>query len=407
MKKIKSLLLYQKTFVVLIALLLFSLPLDFAYSSITLIVLSVIATISSAFHKIDFNKNFWLPILLYALVLLSLFWTIDVDESFRGIIKSLPFFAVPLLFTLMPPLNKTSGTKILYYFALGVTCFALFFIISAGVRFSSGGTKTVFFYHSLVSPLDLNAIYVSVFTAIALLFLLFKTKKNVLNILMITVLSVFLILLSSKMVIAVTLITILGLGFLKLKKATHKFFLLGFLLLILFSILMIKPIRHRISYEMKSDVSEVLHKQRFKKVYPWTGTSLRLFQARIFYEMLQEDDILFTGYGIHASQEKIAEKQNEYNLYQGFNEYNFHNQYIQIFAELGVFGLLLLLAVLINLFRGFLKHKDLMFLVLFFVMAGIFITESFLARQRGIIFFMTLYCLLFKIYQSPKGVCVK
>ncbi|MGB5668060.1 MAG: O-antigen ligase family protein, partial [Maribacter sp.] len=135
-------------------------------------------------------------------------------------------------------------------------------------------------------------------------------------------------------------------------------------------------------------------------VYDWTGTTLRLFQARIFTEMVREDNIFFTGYGINNSQSKIVAKQKEYNLWQGYYTYNFHNQYLQALAELGVFGLLFLFLLLGALLRQYIAGKDILFLSLFFIMFVVFITESYLWRQRGLYHFLVLYCLLFKSIPS-------
>ena len=68
----------------------------------------------------------------------------------------------------------------------------------------------------------------------------------------------------------------------------------------------------------------------------------------MFFEFLQEENIFWTGFGLNASYKKLEEKGIHYNVFQGNNEVegyqkkNFHNQYIQIFAELGVFGFLII-----------------------------------------------------------------
>jgi hypothetical protein len=149
-----------------------------------------------------------------------------------------------------------------------------------------------------------------------------------------------------------------------------------------------------------SNLKEVLESERFNKVYDWTGTTIRLFQARIFSEMLKEDGIFLTGYGISNSEDKIIKKQKHYNLWQGYYTYNFHNQYIQAFAELGIFGLLFLFLMLGAVLRRYMRDKDMLFLSLFFIMFVVFITESYLWRQRGLYHFLVLYCLFFKSMPS-------
>ena len=162
-------------------------------------------------------------------------------------------------------------------------------------------------------------------------------------------------------------------------------------------VILLSPLKQRINQELTSNVKEVLTCQVFNKVYPWTGTTIRLFQARIAYEIINEYDAFLLGFGINAAKEKIIEKQNHYNLYEGYNEYNFHNQYIQSAVELGIAGLFCTIVLLFSFFKGYIKDRELMELFLFIIMASVFITETYIWRQRGMYHFLILYGLLIKI----------
>jgi O-antigen ligase len=114
---------------------------------------------------------------------------------------------------------------------------------------------------------------------------------------------------------------------------------------------------------------------------------------RIFTEMQKEKPTFFTGFGLEASQDKIREKCKIHNLNNEYGEYNFHNQFIQTFAEIGIIGLLILIAMLtVNLFNG-IKQKDFLHIAFAITMIMLFLSESFFCRQRGIVFFTLLYCL--------------
>jgi O-antigen ligase len=123
------------------------------------------------------------------------------------------------------------------------------------------------------------------------------------------------------------------------------------------------------------------------------GTAFRVYQIRIFLELLQADPILFTGYGLNATDAKIAQKQVEHQLYADYGHKNFHNEYIQLFAELGIFGLVLLLTLLYINTRNAVRTKDFAHISFAVLMISLFLTESFLSRQRGIVFFTLMYCL--------------
>jgi hypothetical protein len=159
--------------------------------------------------------------------------------------------------------------------------------------------------------------------------------------------------------------------------------------------------QNSVNYEIGTDTEKVYNvsvkdawtKEKFAKNDYFPGTAFRVYQLRIFKEMLAEDSVFFTGYGLNASDFRIRQKQIEHNLFEEYGRKNFHNEYVQIFAELGFFGLvLLLIMVTINL-RNALKSKDFMHISFAVLMISLFLTESFLSRQRGIIFFTIMYCL--------------
>jgi hypothetical protein len=129
------------------------------------------------------------------------------------------------------------------------------------------------------------------------------------------------------------------------------------------------------------------------------GTAFRVYQARLFFEFLKEEPIFWTGFGLNASYQKLEEKGIKYNIFlgddknEGYQKKNFHNQYIQVFAELGVIGFVLFLLILIINTKNAFQSKDFMHIAFAILMISLFLTESFLWRQRGVVFFTLFYCL--------------
>jgi len=238
----------------------------------------------------------------------------------------------------------------------------------------------------------------STYTAFSLLFFFIKKLKKKSDYFYLAVLSVFLVLLSSKLIISITLLAI-GFSPLFFKKETKKrilktIFLISTLIIIIF---LSKKIVDRFTIEINNtNFSEVLSKKEFGQVYYWTGASLRLFQIRAFIELFEEDQILFKGYGIDASQSMLKKKYIQYNLYPGFYHFNFHNQYLQVFSELGLLGLLFLLSVFYFSLKEAYINKNFFSLSFIILIAILCITESYLWRQRGMVFFITVTLLFFK-----------
>ncbi|MAY23815.1 MAG: hypothetical protein CMC74_13620 [Flavobacteriaceae bacterium] len=395
MRHINELVQKESTFLVLLTTVLLTLPLPYAFGTAALVLWLAVSLYSLRFHKMEWNNQWWIPILFYAVIVLSLIWSVNFKQSLRGLERQLGFVLLPIAFIAMPKLKKASLLKVFYASSLGMAGYGLVFIIMALFRFLSGNSPEVFFYHELVSPFSLNAIYVSVWVSFALVFLVFKTQRNKKNILAIFVLGLFLLMLASKIIIAITVFILLlgAIRYFSRKKliASGIIGLLAVLLLWFTN----NPIKNRFSVEINdSNISEVLNCEKFGPVYYWTGTTLRIFQARIFWEMLQEDSIFWKGYGINASQDKIEAKHKEHDLYKGFYNYNFHNQYLQAFAEVGIISFVFTVLLLLVPFTGYIKTKELLFLAFFIIMASVFLTESYLWRQRGIFHFFTLFGLL-------------
>jgi len=359
-----------------------------------LIVLLAASLGSVRYHKIKFPKAYFIPVLLFGLMAMSLFWTNDVKNSMRGLERQLALVLIPLAFALMPSITLKSRNRILYLFAVAVSIMALFLLALAAVHFFQFRNFSRFFYHALVAPMDLNAIYVSVMVSLSGLFLLFTQRKTLFTLLLLLVHALFLVLLSSKIIIVTTtLIAVYGIirSFSR-KKIVVLLSILAVGILLLFTTS--NPVRDRFEREISvSNVKEVMECGRFNKVYDWTGTTIRLFQARIFKEMMDEEDAYLTGFGINNTKEKIIEKQKHYNLWQGYYEYNFHNQYIQTFAELGIFGLLLIFVLLGTLLREYIRTRDMLVLSFFLIATVIFLTETYIWRQRGLYHFLILFCL--------------
>ena len=88
-----------------------------------------------------------------------------------------------------------------------------------------------------------------------------------------------------------------------------------------------------------------------------------------------------------------------------YNKQNFHNQYVQTFADLGILGFLLVIIMLaINLKNGLAK-KDFIHIAFAIVMISLFLTESFLWRQRGVVFFTIFYCIFNACFKELTASC--
>ena len=416
---------------VLLALL--CIPLGYAFNSLSLALLIIITLIN--FKKADFGfKNYLIfPIVLYLLMLLSLNWSIDTDRTIAAISKELPLLLFPICFLLFRTFSDDEKQKIIKGFSYGMVAFAVFYLINASIRFLSSQDTSVFFYHELVTK-DVNAIHVSVYMSVSFFYFLVKPIKTNWDKLALAVLFLMVFLLSSKNIVVV-FIGLLGYYYLFFSKTAKKLRLRNLILaiIILLSLPFIGKVKERFKQEYEtimtdSSVNDVINKgsetvynvsikqawnnDTFKPNDFFPGTAFRVYQFRIFTEFLHEEAIFWKGFGLDASYSKIEEKGVQYHLFlgnqyqEGYQKMNFHNQYIQVFAELGIFGFLLLIIMLALTIRNGIASKNYFHIAFSVLMIFLFITESFLWRQRGVTFFIVMYCVLNTKIKTEKTIAI-
>ncbi|MFD1314944.1 O-antigen ligase family protein [Namhaeicola litoreus] len=398
----QKILTHQRLFsisLVAVSLVLVTLPLKNNLNSFSILFLSVLALFQwfGTQEKAKMTPVFWAFIGFFVWACLSFFWSDDQQESLKAFRKLLPFLLLPISIQFVDQKSTKWTTKILSYFSLGMVICSIYCLLFANINFIETKDRSYFFYHYLSEPLfGMSAIYMSLFIAFSFFFLYYQAPfKSWQNKVLLFFLLVMIILLSSKVLVVSTFLILIA-DQLKRKKYKALILFIPLVLVMLWKSFSSDQIQQRVILEVeKTNVNEVLTTEKFGQVYHWTGFGLRLFQAKCFYELFDRDKKYIQGYGFLASQEKLTEKYQEYDLYPDFFSYNFHNQYLQTTADLGLFGLVMMLFLLLMGFKRALTEKSPLFFVFILLMTLICITESVLWRQWGMVFFVTLYCLLY------------
>ncbi len=399
----------------------------------------LVAFISLKREHFKLQKELIFPILLYGLMVISYFWSIDSKATLSALSKEVPLLLIPLGFLIFKTNTSEQKRKIIEYYSYVIVAFVLYYSVRAIIRYLIIGDARMFFYHGEndkdfgLVPKLLNAIHMSVFVAVAFFYFFTKEIKSKTDTLLSVLLFGFILLLSSKNIILVVLfLSLINIFF--FSKTAHKLRLrnlivFGLLLVIIFSTGRIKD-RFKVEFQTNTDKSlsanvvegipSGVHYVSLKEAWSnpgftpndyFNGTAFRVYQFRIFTELLNENNVFLTGFGLNASYPKIREKAVEHNLYMGaenqpdsgYQSKNFHNQYVQNFADLGVFGFILLLIMLIANVKNAIKSKDFVHFAFAFLMISLFLTESFLWRQRGVVFFTMMYCLFNSVPKVRDG----
>lgn len=339
--------------------------------------------------------------------LISLLYAENVSYGWKNIESKLSFLIFPLILFSTRLDRKTILNSLRIYFYSILLCTIVLLSRSILNYLNQGELLT---YHDFVGLLDFHAVFYSYYTFLAILFGLYLLEKQVfkkteksLFILFILIFFIGLVFAASKNVLVVSALTF-GLYWTRviLKGKLSKKIMLAGSVIALFAVLLIlriPSVENRISelkslqgieaIEMVKSGELLQHEDRVKL----NGTSVRLLFWYIGLEQLSEHQRWLIGLNPADRRDVINERFYEVGLNPWFENYNLHNQFIQILVELGIIGLLIYLLIHLFLFREAIKSKNWL-LVTFLSAFVIFqITESVLERNKGIVF--VIFFLLF------------
>ena len=152
------------------------------------------------------------PILLYVLMAVSYFWSIDPKATLSALSKESPLLIIPIGFLIYKTNTSEQKKKIIEYYSYVIVAFVLYYLVRAIIRYFIFGDVRMLFYHGEndkdygLVPKLLNAIHMSVFVAVAFFYFFAKEIKSKADTLFSVLLFGFILLLSSKNIILVVLL---------------------------------------------------------------------------------------------------------------------------------------------------------------------------------------------------------
>jgi len=341
----------------------------------------------------------------YALYFLIQFVGISQSENmysgWLGVEDKLDFLMLPAVFCSAPILNITMRRKIMLVFSFAITLAAIYCITIAGIEYFDTGNIVFFFYHQLVSPISQHAVYFSVYTFIAFVFLVLEAaslpwllKNRPIYISWLIFLLFFLFLLSSKMVLLVVILFSFRLFFLFGTKKISRWQAIagGFCaILLIIAIISTNPVEKRF-IDLKGNL-ELLKKEKYDAGNYFNGWQFRLLLWRVTYEIIRDKQAWLIGVGSPRAQEILEEKYLNLGLYAGgrnpddygYLKYNCHNQFLQTMLQSGIIGLLFFLGWCFMLFKKTLPGKESVLSWSLIIMICFFFIESVCERQYGVV----------------------
>jgi len=380
-------------------------------SSPTIALFGVIVIYGAITKKLSFKWN-WILFsfaMLYVIYILYCIPSNNLGQASKDLEHKLSLIVFPILFSFRPNF-EVNRKKLLSAFTLGCLILGTYFVLQSVYHFSITGDSS--YFHSSAFAPSHHPSYVAAFFSFALFFLISEIhptqsrKRTWLSIAAITFLTILHLPLES-----LSGILVLGYltAFLVLRWAWLTFSKWIFASIMTLGILSIQivfwiqpSLKDNLSYTASIVSHYVESPTKFINETPsgMSGNQARLVVWTITGQIIAEHPF---GIGLGNLEGEMRQRLIQLNQHELVEKnYNPHNQFLQLAAEIGLFGLLFFLSVLFFVVRFAMQRKDelLVFLVFSLILNCLF--ESMLQRQSGIVFYIMMICALLTVIQLPK-----
>ena len=345
-------------------------------------------------------------VLLYLLHLISIFYTENYSEGWNDLRLKISLLLLPFFMMTVQFIYNEQRMFILKLFAVLMMLMALTDLTNAFLEYFINGNQETFYYihlpYVLASKVHYVAWYYSFAIFISIYHLISSHSNRTFWFLGLLILLFSLILLSSRVFI-LAFIVVFILSFLKWFKTakTSRFMLvklLSFSTLFIFTLLLIPSTNLRLN-------DTVVELQKMFGYDTPKQTNPRVFIWRYGADLIAKNPIFGFGVGDAKGELSVVLESCDAMFWNGERNipiqdknYNFHNQFMQTWAEVGIFGFLILVFIMIHPFLLKCSHPlFLIFIGLTFIGC---LTESMFERQAGVVLFAFMYPLLFGLKKA-------
>ncbi|HSU27251.1 MAG TPA: O-antigen ligase family protein [Chitinophagaceae bacterium] len=342
--------------------------------------------------------------LFYGLVLLGVLWSTDSIQAWSHVREKSGLLFIPLSLCCCDFIDAAERKKLMKAFSLLLAVASVYcFVISLSGFFRTGNAFFLF-YHPLVAPLRQHAIHFSVYIFIAIVYAIENLRKSdplfsrTTDIVLISFFSIFLFLLSSKLVIGFLLLysvySVVQLLRIPGKTRVMQLFfgtiLLGSILLIVTK----NPIGTRFR-DMTKGSFEKIRQESFTPGDYFYPVQFRLLEWRFTAEILNENKAWLYGVSAGDAQTWLDKKYISKNMYIGEPErgdrgmlgYNTHNEFLEATLQFGIPGTVVMLLIVFSVARIIRRQKKRGLSFILLLLLAYLCTESLFETQYGLLLF--------------------
>ncbi len=369
----------------LILSFVFSIPLLPAHS-IKLLVLALIGLIIIQYKKFSLQRFFvrsWDILLYLSILALGLIWSEDILAGTKALETSLSLVGIAIVASFWDNLVETGFNKILWSFTYGVLLASLVCVLFALFNYLKSADGQVFFYYNLVSIIKSHPTYLAYYIILSISWLLYQLYSTLYSITRLLFHLACLFFLSVVLVLSGGQTAFISLVFI------FSFFLLKYFTeaktnrstLVIYSICVLTGLLVMVKLNLILG-KNVLQDDSWERYHLWQAGIMA--NTDFFWGVGTGDVKAILNSYLHSV------RLNDF----AAKEYNSHNQFIQMFLSSGIIGLCILVIMIGRPLYTAYKARNVFGVLLLFPFIIYGVTEVFLGRYQGVVFFALTHQLL-------------
>lgn len=380
---------------------------------------NLMVIIAFVYNIMTFNRGnyskfksiaFIFPIFFFLIILFSSVFSKNNIEAINKLDLELLMVLIPFII-INHSVNNQSFKKVLNTFFYSCTISTFILLVNNFIKIVNGKDIEFLVFHHFTELYDQHPVYYSLYLSLAIFYklnsIIKERRVTIINIASFVLLSIGIMFCASKAVIAIDIILLLAFIFTKIKNTkTRILSIIGFVVLST-TIININFIKDRFLEGLRFDYSlsmfEPTNDFNSKKYFDYEAKTaisdleLRYILGKIAIYHAKEDHKIYFGYGKGDVQTYLDYYNFSYNLgpnwYEGFN---LHNQYLDFLITYGIFALILFLLYLTYSIYIAMKTNNLVYLFFLATICFVFLFESILNRNMGIVYFYFFNTLFLK-----------
>jgi len=343
-----------------------------------------------------FSKRTWDIIFYFFVIGFGIFYSENWKNGFSVLETSFSLIGVCFIF-LQFEANEVDLKKVVYAFIFGVLIACVICLGNAGLGYVNSGDIQVFSYYQLTNVIDSHPTYLAYYLIASItygMYLIFYKIEEVSNIIMIPLIIFFFIvlMLTGGRTAYISLLLVLAFFILKFLiddirfRKTNAFILIVFLLVGLLGLSSLDYFNNEINVSNDYwERSQLWHSAINANPSPFFGVGTG------DYKMVLND------YYLSHNLEEFAK-----------GSYNSHNQFIQLYFTNGIVGLLILVIMIARPLYLSVKSQNALGILLMFPFIIYGVTEVFLGRYQGVVFFAILHqMVIYQHYSNTSAFALK